>query len=351
MVEHRTPLKILCFGMGAIGTYIGGSLAASGCEVTYVEQPGNFPDGSTIDLTIRLSNENTLSPKVKVTTNIDEIFNQDKFDLALLAVKAFDTSQLIKDLIPYAHLLPPILCLQNGVENEVLIEEKLGYGTVIGASITTAVRRMGLGDVRLEKLRGVAIENRSPFTQTLIDVFNAAGLNTRGIPDRDSMKWSKLLTNLQVNASSAILNWTPSQVLSNPVTYQIEVLQLKEALAVMQKLRLKIVDLPGTPVKFLIKAMTSIPISLGRFIIGIPLSKARGGKMPSLQIDLEAGRLRSEVEFLNGAVARFGARYQVATPVNQALTEVLTELAIGTLKKEEFENNPINLVKRIEEYS
>jgi len=351
MAESHASLKILCFGMGAIGTYIGGSLGASGCEVTFVEQPGNFTDGSSVELKIRKPGAEILSPKVKVTTNIAEILQQNKFDIALMAIKAFDTSKLIESLIPYSHLLPPVLCLQNGVENEEFIEEKLGKGLVIGASITTAVRRIGLGDVQLEKLRGVAIENRSPFTQTLIDAFNDAGLNAKGYAHRDSMKWSKLLTNLQVNASSAILNWTPSQVLSNPISYKIEVLQLKEALAVMGKLGLKIVDLPGTPVKLLIKAMTSIPLSLGRFIIGIPLSKARGGKMPSLQIDLEAGRQRSEVEFLNGAVARFGARNHVITPVNQALTEVLMKLAIGTLKKEEFENNPIKLVKRIEEYS
>ncbi len=351
MVEPQKPLKILCFGMGAIGTYIGGSLAVSGCEVTFIEQPGNFTDGSSVELKIRKPGADTLSPKVKVTTNIAEILQQNKFDVALLAIKAFDTSQLIESLIPYSHLLPPILCLQNGVENEELIEDKLGKGSVIGASITTAVRRMGLGVVQLEKLRGVAIENNTPFGQILINAFNSAGLNALGYADRDSMKWSKLLTNLQVNATSAILNRTPSQVLSNPITYQIEVRQLKEALAVMQKLGLKIVDLPGTPVRLLINAMTTIPLSLGRFLIGIPLSKARGGKMPSLQIDLEAGRQRSEVEFLNGAVARFGARHHVATPVNQALTEVLMKLAIGTLKKEEFENNPINLAKRIEEYS
>jgi 2-dehydropantoate 2-reductase len=350
MVEHHTPLKILCFGMGAIGTYIGGSLAVSGCEVTFVEQPGNFADSPSVELKIRQPGAKTLSPKVKITTNISEILQQVKFDFALLAIKAFDTSKLIGSLVPYSHLLPPILCLQNGVENEGLIEEKLGKGSVIGASITTAVQRMGLGDVQLEKLRGVAIENSSPFGQTLIDAFNLAGLNARGYPDRNNMKWSKLLTNLQVNATSAILNWTPSQVLSNPITYQIEVRQLKEALAVMQKLGFEIVDLPGTPVKLLIKGMTRVPLFVGRFIIGFPLSKARGGKMPSLQIDLEAGRQHSEVEFLNGAVARFGARNHVATPVNQALTDILTKLAIGALKKDEFENNPISLAKRIEDY-
>ena len=34
-----SPLNILVFGAGAIGTYIGGSLALAGHRLTFVEQP------------------------------------------------------------------------------------------------------------------------------------------------------------------------------------------------------------------------------------------------------------------------------------------------------------------------
>ena len=73
--------------------------------------------------------------------------------------------------------------------------------------------------------------------------------------------------------------------------------------------------------------------------------------MPSLQIDLEAGRPLSEVEFLNGAVVRFGEKYDVPTPINQALTTILVNLANGKLDKKELIDNPAYLVKRIEENS
>ena len=32
-------MRFLCFGVGAIGTYIGGSLALAGCPVTFIERP------------------------------------------------------------------------------------------------------------------------------------------------------------------------------------------------------------------------------------------------------------------------------------------------------------------------
>jgi len=351
MNENSTPLKIICIGMGAIGTYIGGSLAAIGSDVTFIEQPGHFIDGQSATLKVLKIGGECSSPKVKIDIDVVNTLKRNQFDLALLAVKAFDTKQLVANLIPAAQLCPPILCLQNGVENEAELESRIPNVRVIGASITTAVRRLGLGEVQVEKLRGIAIENTSKFTQSIIDLFNRAGLRVKGYPDRTNMKWSKLLTNLQVNATSAILNWSPSQVLKDPITYQIEVNQLREALAVMKKMGVQVVDLPGSPVRLLIQALTNIPVSFGRTIVGLPLSKARGGKMPSLQIDLEAGRPLSEVEFLNGAVVRFGQKCNVPTPVNQALTTILMNLANGHLDKKEFINNPTNLVKRIEENS
>ena len=49
----------------------------------------------------------------------------------------------------------------------------------------------------------------------------------------------------------------------------------------------------------------------------------RGGKMPSFHIDLHTGRGKSEVEWLNGAVARYGIKFGVPAPVNQRLTAIL----------------------------
>jgi 2-dehydropantoate 2-reductase len=276
------------------------------------------------------------------------LLTERKFDVAILAVKAFDTQGLVNSLDDLKTHLPPILCLQNGVENEQLIEEKLGKGSVIGGSITSAVARYGLGDVKLERLRGVGIETGTPLAERLIEVLNQAGLNAKGYPIRADMKWSKMLTNLLVNASAAILNWPPSKILNNPITYRIEVLQLREALAVMKKLGIHVIDLPVTPVKMLVSLLDFLPLDIGRVFIGRALAKGRGAKMPSLHIDLLAGRTRSEVEFLNGAVVRLGEKVGVPTPVNRVLTNILVDLTVGEQDKQKYSNNPEILFKSIE---
>lgn len=48
--------------------------------------------------------------------------------------------------------------------------------------------------------------------------------------------------------------------------------------------------------------------------------------MPSLHIDLHGGRGKTEVDYLNGAVVRFGLRLGVPTPINRVLNETLLAL-------------------------
>lgn len=342
------PFKVLCFGMGAIGSYIGGSLAHAGCDVVFVERPEAISTAQFTNIKICKAVDEIVVEQVEVSTDIEALLGTRKFDVAMLAVKAFDTPGIVNSLMGIKASLPPILCLQNGVENEHLIEEKLGEGSVIGGSITSAVGRNGLGDVKLEKLRGVGIETGTPLSERLLEIFNLAGLNAKGYPVRDDMKWSKMLTNLLVNASAAILNWSPAKVLGHPVTYKIEVLQLREALAVMGKLGIHVIDLPGTPVKTLITLMDVLPLNIGRILIGTALAKGRGAKMPSLHIDLQAGRTRSEVEYLNGAVVRFGEKVGVPTPVNRVLTNILMDLTEGKQERQMYSNHPEILLKSIE---
>lgn len=62
--------------------------------------------------------------------------------------------------------------------------------------------------------------------------------------------------------------------------------------------------------------------------------------MPSLYIDLEKGRLRSEVLVLNGAVVSAGRETGVPVPVNAALTEILIGIAGGEIDRNEFRGRP-----------
>ncbi len=67
--------------------------------------------------------------------------------------------------------------------------------------------------------------------------------------------------------------------------------------------------------------------------------------MPSFHIDLYHGRGKSEVDYLNGAVVRFGKRYGIETPVNDGLNSILMALTKGKIPLNTFSHNPEKLLE------
>ena len=98
-----------------------------------------------------------------------------------------------------------------------------------------------------------------------------------------------------------------ADLFADPRLYAVEVEVLRECLRVMRALRLRPVDLPGTPVRALALAAERLPRFVAQPALTKALGSGRGDKMPSFHIDLHSGRGRSEVEYLNGAVVRHGA--------------------------------------------
>jgi 2-dehydropantoate 2-reductase len=354
------PLKILSFGAGAIGTYIGGSLALAGHQVVFVEQPAVADAlrarGLTLDLNLdpRRQGKGLLTvglPAVEFTASLAEALVNIRFDVILFALKSYDTPGVLETLKPIyqsTNIQAPILCLQNGVDNEPAIAAALGADKIIYGTVTSAIGRRGVGDIVLEKLRGVGVAGGHPLSERLVAALDGAYLNAKLFPKAADMKWSKLLTNLLANPTSAILDMTAAEVFANPDLYRLEIAQLSECLAVMKARHIGVVDLPGTPVRALALA-TRLPLWLSKPFLSKAAGAGRGAKMPSFHIDLHSGRGQSEVVYLHGAIVRAGEKIGVPTPVNKVLTETLLDLTAGKIPLDEFAHKPEKLLAKLTE--
>ena len=349
-------LKVLAFGAGAIGTYIGGSLVLAGHQVVFVEQPKVVEElhqrGLRLDLTLDKRRQTKDALRVDpasfvVVSTLEEALRYGPFDVALFALKSFDTQVALEGIKPYVDKMPPFLCLSNGVSNEVAIAEVLGKDKVIYGTVTSAIGRRAAGDIVLERLRGIGIAKGHLLSERLNNALNGAFLNSQLFEDANSMKWSKMLTNLMANPTSAILDMTAAEIFANRNLYKLEIAMLRECLAVMKAQGFKVVDLPGTPVRALAFA-TNLPIWLSKPLLGRAAGAGRGGKMPSFHIDLHSGRGKSEVEYLHGAVVRAGEKFNVPTPVNKVLTETLVALTNKEIPLEEFSHKPQKLLSKVE---
>lgn len=350
-------LKILSFGAGAIGTYIGGSLALAGHQLVFIEQPAAAAElrsrGMRLDLSAdkrrKLEGASVLDPSAFVVAgSLEEALRYGPYDVALFALKSFDTFAAIEGMQPHVGRLPPFLCLSNGVVNEQVLATMLGPERVISACVTSAVGRRNVGDIVLERLRGVGIAAGNPLSKRLVEAGNAAWLNAKAYANPTAMKWSKMLTNLVANPTSAILDMTAAQVFANPKLYKMEVQVLRECVAVMKAQNIPVVDLPGTPARALAFA-TRLPLWMSRPFLSRAAGAGRGGKMPSFHIDLHSGRGRSEVEYLHGAVVAAGEKYGVPTPANKVLCDTLMALTHGEIPLDEYARQPDKLVELVEE--
>ncbi|MDI6769403.1 MAG: ketopantoate reductase family protein [Anaerolineales bacterium] len=355
-------MKFLVFGAGAIGTYIGGSLALAGQRVTFVEQPKVAEElrkrGLRLDLKAkggRMKDEDSsfiLPPSsFSCVSSLQKALEQGSFDVAIFALKSFDTSAALDGMKPYIEQMPPVLCLQNGVDNEPALAAALGEDRVIAGTVTSSIGRRAAGDIVLERLRGVGVacpeQGRraagQPLSEKLVAALDEAGLNARLYPRAADMKWSKMLTNLLGNATSAILDMTPAEVFAHPGLYRLEMQMLRETLDVMAAQGIRAVDLPGTPVRALALA-ARLPAFVARPLLVKAVGGGRGGKMPSFHIDLHSGRGKSEADWLNGAVVRYAEKYGIPTPVNRALNDTLLAMTRGEIPLAEFSRQPQKLL-------
>jgi 2-dehydropantoate 2-reductase len=348
-------LKVLAFGAGALGTYIGGSLALAGHNVVFVEQAKVAAElherGLRLDLTLDKRRNAREAFKIDpsafvIASSLEEALRYGPFDVALYALKSFDTPAAMEAVHPFAEKMPPILCLSNGVDNEPIIAKTLGPDKVNYGTVTSAIGRRAAGDIVLEKLRGVGVASGHPLSDRLVAAFNGAFLNAQAFLDADDMKWSKMLTNLLANPLSAILDMSAAEIYAHRGLYRLEIEMLRECLAVMAAQNIKVVDLPGTPVRALAFAV-KLPLWLSKPLLARAAGSGRGSKMPSFHIDLHSGRGKSEVDFLHGAVVRAGKRTGVPTPVNRLLTESLLALTVGEIPLEEYARQPKKLLAKL----
>jgi len=338
--------RFLIFGAGAIGTYLGASLALKGHDVVFLEREADLQYLRNQGLRMVIDGKEYTCTSPTYIGNLNEIQDQT-FDAAILALKTYHLDTLVPDLIRLQEHLPPLLCLQNGVESEKQLIGALGEELVIPGTVTTAVDRLNKGNVIVSRFRGMGIAGNHPLAKKLVPVFQQAGLNCKYYLLAENMKWSKLITNLLGNASSAILNLPPGKIYQNQALYQMERDQIREVLQVMRSLKIKPVNLPGVPVKLLALLMGSLPGWLSQPLLSKIIGSGRGNKMPSFHIDLYSGKGKSEVDQLNGAVIRAGKKLHIPTPVNEFLTNVLFSLINGEAELDDYAQQPELFLDRL----
>ncbi|MFZ2489314.1 MAG: 2-dehydropantoate 2-reductase [Anaerolineae bacterium] len=343
-------MNLLVVGGGAIGSLLAARSAVAGHTVTLLARPATVEAVARDGLRLIEVDGRVLTVPVHAAATPADVWRTGPFDLAVLAVKSYDTAVAAAGLRPGLPASTPLLSVQNGVGNENTLAEVLA-SPILAAALTTPVEVDAPGEVRVARASHKAA--LAPWRgdvplEPVAAWLRAAGFTTQVFADGPALKWSKLLMNIVANAQPAILGMTPDQVFAQPALGDLEVRAWQEALAVLRALQITPVALGGYPLALFGTLVARVPVRvvrpfMARFIVG-----GRGSKPPSLTYDLQPQpRGRSEVAWLNGAVAAAGRRVGVATPVNSVFTEVLTALVEGRTPWVDWRGQPQRLLTAV----
>ena len=304
-------MKIAMIGSGAAGSVFACYLKKGGAEMTLVDRYQRHMDAC------RESGLRFVTPEgEELLTGFQTASSAaqlDVQDLVILMVKATQTEGLIPDL---RHCVGPetvVVSLQNGLGNDELLSRYFppesilyGFGT-IGTELPEPGKCVSKPEsgviMRFGAVKDSPLSRRAG--QWLEQCFNAGGCSTVFEPDIRPFVWKKAISNSGYNTLSALLRLKVGDYLA---------LEAGEEL-------LKSVWAEGCAV---CRAVTGVDL-WPEMLEELPrLKQGFATYYPSMAQDVLIHQRQTEVQLLNGAIVRYGEACGIPTPVNEALTRMIT---------------------------
>jgi 2-dehydropantoate 2-reductase len=306
-------MRIAVVGAGGVGGYFGAKLARAGQSVVVLARGAHLEAIRRNGLRVRSAVDGEFTATVDA---VDSFAGQPPVDMALFCVKSFDTREAAEALRPVLGRDTGVVSLQNGVDNEEIVDEVLGPGRALGgaAFVFSTIESPGviahtlLGRIVFGELDGRMSERAT----RLRDALAAAGVPVELSTDIRRVLWEKYLL-ISAQAGTTALTRAPIGVIrQTPETWRMYRRIVEELAAVA---RAAGVTLPADVVETIIKNASALAPTA----------------FSSLHHDLVHGR-RLELEALNGTLVRLGRERGVPTPLNFAVYAALKPYVDGPPK-------------------
>lgn len=302
--------RFVVYGAGAIGGTIGGRLFEHGHDVVLVARGAHGEVCRADGLVLRTADaEVTLA--VPTVLHPAELTIDPAVDVVVLAMKTQDTADALDALVGVAPATTPIVCAQNGVENERLALRR--FANVHGMCVMLPATHLEPGsvDVSSTPVSGILDVGRFPSgvdatTEAVAAALEGSTFSSRAVPDVMRRKYAKLLMNLG-NALDAACG--PGARRS-----PIYAAARAEALACFAASGIDVASDDDDRAR------------RGNLLQVKPIGgRTRGGS--SMWQSIARGTGRTEVDYLNGEVVLLGRLHGVPTPANEVCVEVAHGLA------------------------
>jgi 2-dehydropantoate 2-reductase len=305
-------VRFVIIGAGAIGGVVGARLHESGRDVLLIARGAHRDAIAARGLTLETPQRRVTLPIAVAESPAAVSFGAD--DLVLLATKSQDTEAGLDALRDAAGERAPVVCLQNGVENERIALRRFAhvYGAVVMAP--TAHLEPGVVQAYGTALTGAIDVGRYPSgvddrCRALCDALGAARFSSEPRADIMSFKHAKLIANL-ANAVQAICG-------ADAAAGELVELVREEGRAVLRA--------EGTG--FAGGDVADVRGRWERWQVGEIEGRPRAGG--STWQSVARGADTVETDYLNGEIVLRGRLIGVRTPANELLQALARETVRG----------------------
>jgi 2-dehydropantoate 2-reductase len=306
--------RILIAGAGALGSVVGGLLAAGGWDVTLLGRRRHVEaaraDGLVID---GLFGTHRVVGGLAYATDVAEL--RGPFTAILLTVKAWDTARAAAAVAPHLARDGVLVSLQNGLGNLEAAARAVGEERVLGARVIFGAELVAPGRARVTVYADPVLvgspdpgdRRRCAAAARWASALAAAGVPAEPTDDIVAELWAKVLYNAALNPLGALLGLRYGELPLRDDTRAIMDTVIEEAFAVAraEDVALRWPDDATYREEF-----------YGRLV------PATAEHRSSMLQDIEHGR-PTEIDAINGEVAARGARRGVPAPVNATLTRLI----------------------------
>lgn len=310
-------MRVGVIGAGAVGGTIAALLDRAGHEVSVtargehlqrIREHGLVLDGAWGEHTARIEADARLTHPV---------------ELAILATKAMDAEAA---LLENSAILgdTPLVVVQNGLHGLDTARSVLPRSDLVGALALYAASLVEPGHVRVTTPGLSYLGGDTDLAVRFAESVLGAATPVRRVADFAGAQWTKLLVN-QINALPAITGLSAQDTIADRGLRRLLTLSLGEASRAALRSGTRLATLQGLS-PLLIRVLAHLPWSIAQLI---PLViRRRMGRTPNPGSTLQSirrGRL-TEIDELNGAIVRAGARLGVTTPINALLVDLVHEV-------------------------
>jgi 2-dehydropantoate 2-reductase len=249
---------------------------------------------------LRLSGADDVLGWPRATSVADEL---PACDFGIVATKAMHTGAAVA-ATAYAFADGCVASVQNGIGNEEEIAAHVAR--VIRGTTFPAGRLLAPGHVQWDVKGDTTLGPFEPSPAPLAEIerlaaaCTRAGMPTHAVADARGPQWRKVIFNAATNPVGAITGLTHGRVCEDPALRRLVSSLVDEGKAVAAA---QGIELDADPEELIDHAARP--------------DVAYDHKASMLQ-DVEAGRA-TEIDFLNGGIARFGRELGVPTPLNDAI--------------------------------